>query len=101
MRFRVFLDAGSGAFVWGADAETWERYGIPTDLRMLGISQELQDEAEAICRDYDEAFPWDDPGAGEMEWSADEEAVFEARVRAFSEALQLALGGRADVSVEV
>jgi hypothetical protein len=96
MLLRFFFDAGSGACLWAYDTDAKARFGSPVESGMLDIPEELRAEIEQLVTDYDETFPWDDPGS----WSAvepdrtmfghEENPPFVTRVRALLPKLRTA-----------
>ena len=91
MLLRFFFDAGSGVCLWAYDAEAKARFGYPVEADMLDVSAELR-------ADYDDTFPWDDPGSGEgvepsrTMFGYEENPPFVTRVRALLPQLRVALG---------
>lgn len=65
MLLRFFFDAGSGVCLWAYDDEAKARFGYPVESGVLDIPAELQAEIEQLVTDYDDTFPWDDPGSGQ------------------------------------
>lgn len=98
MLLRFFFDAGSGVCLWAYDAEAKVRFGYPVEAAMLDIPEELRAEIEQLVTDYDDTFPWDDPGSGDaVEPSRvmsgyEENPAFATRVRALLPRLRTALG---------
>jgi hypothetical protein len=98
MLLRFFFDAGSGVCLWAYDAEAKARFGYPVEADMLDVSAELRAEIEQLAADYDDTFPWDDPGSGEgvepsrTMFGYEENPPFVTRVRALLPQLRLALG---------
>lgn len=99
MRLRFFFDAGSGVCLWAQDAEAKERFGYPVESRDLDISDDLRAQIEQLVTDYDDTFPWDDPGGGNIVepsrtmFGYEENPPFATRVRALLPALRAALPG--------
>jgi hypothetical protein len=99
MRLRFFFDAGSGVCLWAQDAEAKARFGYPVESRDLDIPDDLRAEIEQLVTDYDDTFPWDDPGSGsivepERTMSGYEEnPPFATRVRALLPKLRAELPG--------
>lgn len=98
MRLRFFFDAGSGVCLWAQDEAAKARFGYPVEAAMLDIPEYLRAEIEQLVMDYDDTFPWDDPGSGlAVEASRpvsgwDDNPAFATRVRALLPVLRAALG---------
>lgn len=98
MLLRFFFDAGSGVCLWAYDAEAKARFGYPVEAAMLDVPEELRAEIEQLVTDYDDTFPWDDPGSGESVepsramFGYEENPPFVTRVRALLPQLRAALG---------
>ena len=103
MRLRFFFDAGSGVCLWAQDAEAKARFGYPVESRDLDIPDDLRAEIEQLTTDYDDTFPWDDPGSGSIVepdrtmFGHEENPPFATRVGALLPKLRAAL---ADVEIE-
>jgi hypothetical protein len=99
MRLRFFFDAGSGVCLWAQDAEAKARFGYPVKSRDLDISEHLRAEIEQLVTDYDDTFPWDDPGSGSIVepdrtmFGYEENPPFATRVRALLPKLRTELPG--------
>lgn len=99
MRLRFFFDAGSGVVLWAQDAEAKARFGYPVESGALDIPQVLRDAIEQLVSDYDDTFPWDDPGSGNCVepdramFGYEENPPFVTRVRALLPKLREALPG--------
>lgn len=98
MLLRFFFDAGSGVCLWANDAEAKARFGYSVESSALDIPQVLRDEIEQLVTDYDDTFPWDDPGKGEAVepdrtmFGYEENPPFVTRVRNLLPKLRAALG---------
>ncbi len=98
MRLRFFFDAGSGVSLWAHDAKAKARFGYPVESEMLDVSEELRGEIEQLVTDYDDTFPWNDPGSGASVepsreiFGYEENPPFVTRVRALLSKLRAALG---------
>ena len=115
MRVRFFFDAGSGVCLWAQDDEAKARFGYPVEAGDLDIPAELRAEIEQLVADYDglpphpaevflvadydDTFPWDDPGGGGVVepsrtmFGYQENLPFVTRVRALLPKLRAALPG--------
>ncbi len=99
MRLRFFFDAGSGVCLWAQDDEAKARFGYPVEAGDLDIPAELRAEIEQLITDYDDTFPWDDPGGGGVVepsrtmFGYEENPPFVTRVRALLPKLRAALPG--------
>ncbi len=99
MRLRFFFDAGAGVCLWAQDDEAKARFGYPVEAEMLDIPVELRAEIEQLVVDYDDTFPWDDPGSGTFVepdrtmFGYEENPPFVTRVRALLPKLRDALPG--------
>lgn len=99
MRLRFFFDAGSGVCLWAQDAEAKARFGYPVESADLDIPEDLRAEIEQLVTDYDDTFPWDDPGSGDIVepsrtmFGYEENPPFATRVRALLPKLRAALAG--------
>lgn len=99
MLLRFFFDAGSGVCLWAYDDEAKARFGYPVESEMLDIPAELRVEIGQLVADYDDTFPWDDPGSGRgvepdrTMFGYDENPPFVTRVRALLRKLRAALPG--------
>jgi len=97
MLLRFFFDAGSGVCLWAYDDEAKARFGYPVESGVLDIPAELQAEIEQLVTDYDDTFPWDDPGSGQgvepdrTMFGYEENPPFVTRVRALLPKLRAAL----------
>ena len=63
MRLRFTFDAGAGVCLWALDPEAQARFGYQVEASMLPVPEELRAEIEHLVQDYDDTFPWDDPGS--------------------------------------
>ena len=99
MRLRFFFDAGAGVCLWAQDDPAKARFGYSVEAEMLDIPTELRAEIEQLITDYDDTFPWDDPGAaGFVEpdrtmFGYEENPPFVTRVRELLPKLRAALPG--------
>lgn len=99
MRLRFFFDAGSGVCLWAQDEAAKARFGYPVEASALDIPIELRAEMEQLVVDYDDTFPWDDPGGGGVVephrtmFGYEESPPFVTRVRALLPRLRAALPG--------
>jgi hypothetical protein len=99
MRLRFFFDAGAGVCLWAQDEAAKARFGYPVEADALDIPVELRAELEQLVTDYDDTFPWDDPGSGEgvepdrTMFGYEENPPFVTRVRALLPKLRAALPG--------
>lgn len=99
MRLRFFFDAGAGACLWAQDEDAKARFGYTVEAGDLEIPAELRAEIEQLVADYDDTFPWDDPGSGEgvepdrTMFGYEENPPFVTRVRALLPKLRDALPG--------
>lgn len=106
MRLRFSFDAGAGVCLWALDAEAKARFGYPVEAAMLDIPEDLRAEIERLVTDYDDTFPWDDPGSGQPVASARpisgfaESPAFVTRVRALLPRLRAALRGGVEIESE-
>ena len=97
MLLRFFFDAGSGICLWAYDAEAKARFGYPVESEMLDIPAELRAQIEQLVTDYDDTFPWDDPGSGNVVepdrtmFGYEENPPFVTRVRELLPLLRAAL----------
>ena len=88
MLLRFFFDAGSGVCLWAYDDAAKARFGYPVESSDLEIPQALRNEIEQLITDYDDTFPWDDPGSGQSVepsrtmFGYEENPPFVTRVRA-------------------
>jgi len=74
MLLRFFFDAGSGVCLWADDAEAKARFGYAVESEMLDVPADLRAEIEQLVTDYDDTFPWDDPGSGQ--WVQPDRTMF-------------------------
>jgi len=99
MRLRFFFDAGSGVCLWAQNEAAKTRFGYPVEAGDLDIPAELRAEIEQLITDYDDTFPWDDPGGGGVVepsrtmFGYEENPTFVTRVRALLPKLRAALPG--------
>ncbi len=98
MLLRFFFDAGSGVCLWAQDAEAKARFGYPVEAADLDVPEALRAEIEQLVTDYDDTFPWDDPGSNvtvepdRTMFGYEEFPPFVTRVRDLLPRLRAALG---------
>lgn len=98
MRLRLFFDAGSGVLLWAQDEAAKACFGYPVEAADLDVPDEMRAEIEQLVTDYDDTFPWDDPGSGAIVepdrtmFGYEENPPFVTRVRALLPRLREALG---------